>query len=116
MTKKKKKSEELPPHIQKFQKIYNRYQRNYTAIRFLGYAMVIAVWYFTNHFWGAVTLSFVIWSVSWYEDGASEECVDEWEFAYPKDGIRRMVNSWPWFACFAFIAYVCCKRWMPWLF
>ena len=118
MKKKKptKETEEIPPHILRFRKIYGRYQRNYTIIVCLGIAAIVAIWYFTNHFWGATTLAFGLWSWAFYEDGAQENCIDEWEYAYPKDGFRRMVNSWPWFVCFAFIAYICCNRWMPWLF
>ena len=116
MKQKSKKVEEVPEHIQRFQKIYNRYQRNYTVIVCIGLAVVAAIWYFTNPFWGVVALAFGIWSWGWYEDGARENCIDEWEFAYPKDGFRRMLDSWPWFICFAFVAYIWCKRWMPWLF
>lgn len=116
MTKKKKKTEEIPEPIQKFRKIYNRYQRNYALIVCLGLAAAIAVWYFTNHFWGATSLAFGIWSLCWYEDGAQENCIDEWEYAYPDDGFRRMFKSWPWFIGLAVVAFLICRRIMPWLF
>ena len=114
--KKTKKVEEMPEHIQRFKKIYNRYQRNYAIIVLIGLVAVSAIWYFFGHFWGGTALAFGLWSWYWYEEGAQENCMDEWEFAYPKDGFCLMRNSWPWFVCFAFVAYICCKRWMPWLF
>lgn len=111
-----KKTEEVPDSHKRYRKNYNRYQRNYAIIFCLGIIAIVAVWYFTNPFWGATALAFGIWSLAWYEDGAHENCIDEWEYAYPEDGFRRMFNSWPWFLGFALIAYLCCNRWMPCLF
>ena len=112
----KKKVEEVPEHIRRYEKIYNRYQRNYTVVVLLWLAVVVAVWYFTGHFYGITTLAFGIWSLAWYEDGAQENCMDEWEYAYPKDGFRRMVKSWPWFIGLGLIAFFFCNTYMPWLF
>ncbi len=112
----KKKVEEVPEHIRRFKEIYNRYQRNYTIIVLLGLAAVFAVWYFTCPFYGATTLAFGLWSWFAYDEGASENCIDEYEFAYPKDGFRRMVKSWPWFFGLALIAFFFCNAYMPWLF
>ena len=112
----KKEVEEVPEHIRRFGKIYNRYQRNYAIIVILGLAVVVAVWYFTCHFYGVTLLAFGIWSLAWYEDGAQENCMDEWEYAYPKDGFRRMVKSWPWFIGLGLIAFFFCSAYMPWLF
>ena len=116
MAKKTKKGEELPPHIVRFKEIYGRYQRNYAIVVCLSIALIIAIWYFTNHFWGATALAFALWSLGWYESGAHENCIDEWEYAYPQDGFRRMLDSWKCFAILAVIAYVFCKATMPWLF
>ncbi|MBQ7633295.1 MAG: hypothetical protein IJS88_04195 [Alphaproteobacteria bacterium] len=116
MTKKKKKVEEVPEHIRSIKEIYNRYQRNYTIIVLLGLAAVIAVWYFTCHFYGITILAFGLWSWFAYEKGASEECIDEYEFVYPQDGFRRMVKSWPWFIGLDLIAFFFCDAYMPWLF
>lgn len=113
MTKKAKKVEKLPPYIIRFRKLFGRYQLNYAIVVCLWIAAVIAIGNFINFFWCAIALSFGIWSLAWYEDGAHENCIDEWDDAYPQDGFRRMFNSWPWFLCIAFIAYICCKRWMP---
>ena len=112
----KKKVEEVPEHIRRFKEIYNRYQRNYTIIVLLGLAAVFAVWYFTCPFYGATTLAFGLWSWFAYDEGASENCIDEYEYAYPQDGFRRMVKSWPWFFGLALIAFFFCNAHMPWLF
>lgn len=114
--KKTKKIEEIPPHIARWKKAYDRYQRNYNLIVCFGLAAVVAIWYFTNHFFGATALAFWLWSWCWYDEGAQENCIDEWEYAYPNDGLRCMFKSWPWFAALAVIAYFICKPLMPWLF
>ena len=75
-------------------------------------AAIVAVWYFTNYFWGATALAFCVWSWRWYEDGAREVGIGKRSRA----GFIRMFNSWPWFICFAFVAYLCCKRWAPEMF
>jgi hypothetical protein len=116
MAKKKKKVEEVPDYIRKFRESYNRYQRNYAIIVFLCLAVVVAVWYFTNHFWGIVAFAFGYLSWIAYDEGASENCMDEYEYAYPKDGFRRMVKSWPWFFVLAILAFFFCNAYMPWLF
>lgn len=115
MTKKTKKTEELPPHIVRWKKIYGRYERNYTIIVILGFVAVVAIWYFTNHFWGATALVFLLWSEIWYDYGAQKDCMDEWEYAYPEDGFRYMFKSWPWFIGLAVIAYLVCRFTAPWL-
>lgn len=116
----KKKVEEVPEHIKRFEKIYNRYQRNYWTVVLLGLITVVAVWYFTNHFWGICTLIFGLWSWVAYDAGAQEQCIDEWEYAYPEDGFSFMIESlrdgWPWFIGLGFLAYLFCKKAMPWLF
>ena len=116
MTKKIKKVEEVPEHIQRFKKIYDRYQRNYIIIVFLWLAIVVAIWYFTGWFWSITVFIFGLGSLWAYENGAQENCIDEYEFAYPKDGFRRMFKSWPWFVGIAIIAYFFCDAYMPWLF
>lgn len=113
---KAKKVEEIPEHIVRFKKIYGRYQRNYNIIVCLCIAAVIAVFYYIAPFWGVASFAFGFWSWLWYEDGAQQNCMDEWEFAYPKDGFRRMLKSWPWYAVLATIAYFFCKATMPWCF
>ena len=80
----------------------------------IGLAVAVVVWYFTNHFWGLTALFFVIWSEYFYAQGA-RDCVDEYEYAYPEDGLRCMIKSWPWFIGLAVIAYFICKHTMPWL-
>ena len=116
MAKKTKKIAKKKRYIVRWETVYNRYQRNYNLIIFLGLVAVVAVWYFTNHFWGLTTLAFGIWSWIFYDDGAQENCIDEWEYAYPQDGFLRMFKSCPWFIGFAVIAYFICKHSMPWLF
>jgi len=111
-----KKNEKMLAYIKRFEKIYQCYQLMYSLIVCLSIIAIVGIWYFTNHFWGATALAFGLWSLAWYEDGAREKSLDEWDDSYPEDGFRRMFNSWPWFICFAFIAYICCNRWMPWLF
>lgn len=113
--KKTKKVEEIPPHIQKFKEEYERYQRNYTIISWLWFALTAVVWYFTNHFYGATVLAFGLWSSYWYKNGARENCVDEYEYAYPEDGFRRMAKSWPWFIILDLVAFFICDACMPWL-
>ena len=116
MLKKTKRIEEIPPHIVRWKKVYDRYQRNYTIIVLLGLAAVVAIWHYTNHFWGATALAFALWSEAWYDHGATKDCMDEYEYAYPKDGFRCMFKSWPWFIGLATIAYFICKAYMSWLF
>ena len=113
---KTKKVEEMPEHIKRFKKVYNRYQRNYRIIVCLWIATAIAIGYFINFFWCAIAFCFGFWNWIWYEDGAKENCMDEYEFAYPKDGLRLMCKSWPWFAVIVTIAYFFVKRFMPYLF
>ena len=93
-----------------------QYNRIYNLITILGIVIVIPVWYFTNDFWGLIALCFGIWSLLWYNEGAHRDVIDEFEYAYPKDGFRLMFKSWPWFIPVAIVAYVCCKQWMPYLF
>ena len=112
----KKKVEEVPEHIKRFEKIYNRYQRNYWTIVLLGLITVVAVWYFTCHFYGITALAFGFWSLLAYDKGASEDCIDEYEFAYPEDGFHYMFKSWPWFFVLALLAFFFCNAYMPWLF
>ena len=114
--KKKTEEEQLPEHIKQFKKVYNRYRRNYHIIVCLWIAAEIAIGYFINLFWCAIAFCFGYWNWVWYEDGAQENCMDEYEFAYPKDGLRKMLKSWPWFAVIAIIAYFFCRRFMPYLF
>ncbi|MBR1648588.1 MAG: hypothetical protein IJ689_03205 [Alphaproteobacteria bacterium] len=106
-----KKSKEMTP----FEKYYRRYQRIYNTIAVISFACVIAIWLMTGWFFGVVALLFVFWSFSWYDEGASQNCVDEYEYAYPEDGFRLMFKSWPWFVLMAGIAYFFCRN-MPWLF
>ena len=110
------KKEKLPPHIQRFKKIYNRYRRNYRIIVCLWIVSAIAIGYFVNLFWGAMAVVFGLWSWINYEEGSQENCMDEWEYAYPEDGFRQMFKSWPWFIPVMITAYICCKLWMPYLF
>ena len=116
MEDKVKKVEEIPPHIQKFRKKYQRYQRNYRIIVCFWIAATIAIGYFTNLFWCTTAFCFGFWSLIWYDEGAQENCMEEWEYAYPQDGFRLMFKSWPWFAVISIIAYFFCKRFMPYFF
>lgn len=107
----------LPPkQISPWEKKYRRYHRNYRLIVCLSLAITATIWYFAGHFWGIVALLFVICSETSYDKGATEKCMDEYEYARFKDGFRRMLRSWPWLAILAIIAYFFCKKFMPWLF
>lgn len=116
MEKKTKKNEVQPPLIDRFRKICGSYRLKYTIIVCLSIVAVIAIWYFISLFWGVISLLFGVWSLCWYEDGARENCVDEWEDAYPEDGLRRMFCSWPWCAALVALIYFFCKIYMPNLF
>lgn len=93
-----------------------RYNRLYDTACMIGVATIVATFWFARCFWGFVMLAFVLWSFGWYDKGAEENCVDEYEYGYPKDGFRLMFKSWPWFIGFTIIAYFFCNHSMPWLF
>ena len=103
---------EMPP----WEKEYRHYYRNYRLIVCLSIVTIAVIWYFAGHFWGVMALLFAIWSLAFYEEGATENCIDEYEYAYPKDGFRNMRGSWPWFIGLAVIAYFICKKFMSWIF
>ena len=99
-----------------WEKEYRRYHRNYRLIVCLSIVTIAVIWYFAGHFWGIAALLFAIWSESFYEEGATENCMDEYQYAYPKDGFRKMFKSWPYFAIMLLIAYFICQKFMPWIF
>ncbi len=109
---KKKEVEELPPHIVRFEKIYNRYRRNYAIVVCLVIIAVVAIWYFFGCFWGLGALFFSIWSNAFYESGAHENCIDEHQFAHPWRGFRKMFKSWVGPAILAAIIYFFYKLYM----
>lgn len=109
-TKTEKKTRELTP----WEKNYRSYKHTYNAVICIGITITIAIFCFASMFWGFACLAFGLWSLAWYEDGATENCMDEYEYAYAKDGFRKMLKSWPWFAVLLLIAYFFCKKFMPW--
>lgn len=109
---KEQKIQEKGVHIapsKEWRKAYIRYNRIYTLIVLVYIAVVCTVWYYFGKFYGVSALIFGLWSWYWYEDGASENCIDEYEYAYPKDGFRRMFKSWPWFVIPLYVIYQLCK-------
>lgn len=110
------KKNSTPKEMSPWEKEYQRYHQIYNSLVLASIVAIIAAFYFIGLFWGFATLAFAFWSFGWYEDGATEDCMDEYEYAYPKDGFRRMFKSWPWFFGLATIAYFICKAGMPWLF
>ena len=115
-TKKKSKKNSDKRELTPWEKDYNRYNRIYNGVFLLGILVIIATFCFAGWFWGFVMLAFVLWSEGWYDKGATDDCMDEYEYAYPREGFRLMFKSWPWFIGFATIAYFFCKHNMPWLF
>ena len=117
MTKKKQtKQIEHSDGMTLWEKQYRRYCLIHGVVILVGIAIMLLIYHFTNPFFGIMALAFGVWSWGWYENGAQENCVDEWEYAYPDDGFRRMVASWPWFIGLAVIAYSFCINNMPQLF
>ncbi|MBQ9271335.1 MAG: hypothetical protein IJ218_03625 [Alphaproteobacteria bacterium] len=115
-----KKKEEIPPHIRQFRKEYQRYQIIYILVVLIAIVAIAAIGYFIDPFWCIMTTIFCIWSWLCYNYGEQEQCIDEWEYAYPKQGFREMFDSWKqdgkWFAVFVFIAYLFCKETIPTMF
>ena len=99
-----------------WEKNYRRYCRNYNLILLACVVLIALVWWFVNTFWGLATSAFVLWSVCWYDSGATENCIDEYEYAYAEDGLSLMFKSWPWFFVLVIPAYFFFKAVMPGLF
>lgn len=86
-------------------KAYRRYCIIYKLLVLLYIAFVYSVWSHAGKFYGVVAMFFGLWCWYWYEDGASEKCVDECEYAYPIDGFKRLFKTLPWFIIPFYILY-----------
>ena len=104
-----KKSKQNEPVFKKemtpWEREYRRYNLIYGIVWWCGVVIIAAVWWLVGWKVGLLTLAFGLWSWLWYENGATDNCIDEFEYAYPKDGFRRMFKSWPWFVVLAAVAY-----------
>lgn len=73
---------------------YRRYLNIYRLVITIAILTDIALWVFLKPFWAAAFLVFTFWNLYFYDKGARDNCVDEYEYAYPKDGFRFMLKSW----------------------
>ena len=105
----KKLKKEMTP----WEKEYRRYNRNYRLVVRLAMLIDIALWIFLNPFWGVAFLVFTFWNLHFYDKGSTDSCMDEYEYAYPKDGFRLMFKSWIVLIPLLIGAYFACKTLMP---
>lgn len=96
-----------------WEKNYRRYKRIYKAVVTIAMLIDIALWVFLKPFWGAAFLVFAFWNIYFYEKGATDNCMDEYEYAYPKDGFRTMFKSWIVLIPLLIGVYFLCRYVMP---
>lgn len=107
MTWEKTKQNESAPkkEMTQWEKDYRRYNRIYGIVWWCGVVLIALVWWLAGWKFGMAAMVFGLWSWLWYEQGSTDNCIDEFEYAYPQDGFRWMFKSWIWLAVLAAVGY-----------
>lgn len=98
------------------EKDFRRYYKMRNLIAWLCIVIIALMGYYINLFSAFLCSIFCLSNFAWFEDGATEKCVNKDRFLSPKDGFKRMLIRFPWFVISSGIIYVFCKNCMPWLF
>ena len=94
MDKEKTKNQEKSspkPSVKKWRRY--RWIRNTILLAVIG-GIALAFQYSKTLGW--ITVCACAWSLYWYEQGFTDNVVDEYELGYVRDGMRWMIKSWLW--------------------